>query len=676
MSYLVPCAFTDCLFRTKEVGWEADDEVEDCKPHVGVKKRYRFVLDFSRRSSKSKGENNGNDLGFKDNHDYSIPYRHRCYSCNAPRSNQYHQNFPFRPGKKPRPSLCTQCRYHRRFRITNHAHSGNGHCRVDKLINRIDKREWCGSCGTLRSEKYHNMLLSGELPAWDDICGQCIINKERKMRRERFRGFYERENATCWSEDDRYDSFRDARLQNRQRSSYAFKPIPSREEVKPVISTNSISDTQTRDKTTNSFDNSEPPVVAASPREYASYNPANIDKTSDYRRAKILRTNLESDASEADLKPWQQSRQHSMRPKLNERLMGQAMPQGAPLSVEASTSQQSIRLHDSRERQTNSEDLKKCCTAAARSTAGSSSSPKKEREAWDYFKLPRMEDWYKKHAQSKAKVVPKEPNGKPILADSPAENQELRVCSDYFKLPLSQQKRCETRKWPTSTDSRQHKQSRERYTDRRDHLKCPSTSSTEPVQLQAQKLVHFDLDGNKTQPQKPTSFTDQHPVNGNSQAQPRGQSESRFKKRQKQKQQPIPWPQTMGVSDMYWASENGQAEQAFTAGCGLRFSTRLSAPGSTSTSTASSEAVGHDFPGVLDPRGHSSSAFTSPSPSSLPDSVADHKIKVWEVDSDEADTIEQDHARLATAAVTGKRRAQSGQAEGYGGRAAARKVDC
>ncbi|KAK4250466.1 hypothetical protein C7999DRAFT_11714, partial [Corynascus novoguineensis] len=633
---------------TKEVGWEADDEDEDCKPHVGVKKRYRFVLDFSRRSPKFRGENNGNDLGFKDNHDYSIPYRHRCYSCNAPRSDRYHQNFPLRRGKKPRPSLCTQCRYYRKSRITNRARSGDGHYRVDKLTNRIDEREWCGSCGTLRSKKYHNMLLSGELPAWDDICGQCIINKERKTRRQRFRGFYEGENATCWSEDDRYDSFRDACLQNRRSSSYYFKPIPSREEVNPVISTNSVSDTQTRDKTTNSFDNGEPPVTAASPREYASYCPANIDKTLDCRRAKILRTNLES-----------------MRPKLNEHLMGQTMSQGAPLSAEASTLQQSIRLHDSRERQTDSEDFKKSCTAAARSTAGSTSSPKKEREAWDYFKLPRMEDWYKKHAQSKAKVMPKEPNGKPILADSPAENQELRVCSDYFKLPLSQQKRCETHKWPTSTASRQQKQSRERYTDRRDHLKCLSTSSTKSVQPQAQKLVYFDLHGNRNQPQKPTSFTDRHPVNGNSQTQPRGQSESRFKKRQKQNQQPSPWPQTMGVSDMYWASENGQAEQAFTAGCGFLFSTRLNQ---------------HGFPGVSDPRGHSSSTFASSSPSSLPDNVADHKIKVWEVDSDEADTIEQDHARLATAAAAaaaaGNRRAQPGQAEGYGGRAAARKVDC
>jgi ferredoxin len=73
------------------------------------------------------------------------------------RSDQYHEDYPHRPGKTPRPSLCTQCRFYRKARLVNRARDGSNRRWVTKYEARVDEREWCTHCGTLRSNKYRTL---------------------------------------------------------------------------------------------------------------------------------------------------------------------------------------------------------------------------------------------------------------------------------------------------------------------------------------------------------------------------------------------------------------------------------------------------------------------------------------------------------------------------------------
>ncbi|KAK4128377.1 hypothetical protein N657DRAFT_629496 [Parathielavia appendiculata] len=225
---------------TKEVDWEADDEAEDPKPRRGVMKRYRFIIDFSRRSSKANGKKSKEHAAKSElSEDYvdsedevgddPKPDQHLCYGCGQLRSELYHYHYPIKAGKRPRPSLCTQCRFFRNARIKNRARNGGRRRRLAESEARVDEREWCSSCGTLRSNEYHVKLLSGELPPWNEICGQCMMRVEKKNKIRRLRVYYEEMDAAEGVEAATHDPLRES-LQQRRSSPYAITPTSSREE--------------------------------------------------------------------------------------------------------------------------------------------------------------------------------------------------------------------------------------------------------------------------------------------------------------------------------------------------------------------------------------------------------------------------------------------------------------
>ncbi|KAK4099761.1 hypothetical protein N658DRAFT_153542 [Parathielavia hyrcaniae] len=222
---------------TKEIDWEADDEAEKPKSGRGRKKRIRFIIDFSRRSSKSKGKKSNQRRSKSDlSEDYvdsenepvedndTQQDQHRCYDCEQPRSELYHHHHPVKPDKQPRPSLCTQCRFFRNARIKNRANRR----RLTESEARVDEREWCAGCGTLRSNEYHEKLLSGEAPPWNDICGRCMMRVEKKNNKTRRLRVYCYEEGVDDDAVETNDPLRES-LRQRRSSPYAVTPTSSRE---------------------------------------------------------------------------------------------------------------------------------------------------------------------------------------------------------------------------------------------------------------------------------------------------------------------------------------------------------------------------------------------------------------------------------------------------------------
>ncbi|KAL2172431.1 hypothetical protein VTG60DRAFT_5706 [Thermothelomyces hinnuleus] len=592
---------------TKEVGWEADDESDGFKPGLGVKKRYRFVLDFSRRSSKHRKEGKGIDVEPSENIDHPISYRHRCYGCNAPRSDQYQQEFPPRRGRKSRPSLCTRCRYYREIRVADRAPGSRGYRRTDKLTARIDEREWCASCGTLRSNKYHSKLLSGELSVWDEICGQCIINKERRDKRGRLRTCYKGQRVVGCSENDQNVFPGHGNPQDRRSSPYVFTPTSSHDEMKLVLGTASTLDNRAgaENSKVSSSCNSEQSAIKAASCEEVRRDSVNVGKASEHQRANIRCYASKSEASKHGQEqggPARQggkgrsrregSQQQNTCRESSEKSMEQPRLRGVPLTAGKSPSWQSPKSYELCVRQREPKDAEKGRLPAASSIVGSTSRSGEEeeeeeeaegREARDYFKPPHMEDWYNKHRRPKAKSRSEEPHGAPNVASFPAGYQGLQEGRDYFKLPQQQQQqqqqqRCATRWRHTAADSK-------------------IQGEAAPVHV-----LH--------------------------------QIESK-----KQRQQ-VPQPRPMGVSDLYWASEYGRAERASTgAGGGFLFSGARASGISTISTTAATAAAAVAAAAAVSP----SETGASPPPRS-----ADQK-QIWEVDSDEADEIERAHARLVAA---------------------------
>lgn len=95
----------------------------------------------------------------------------------------------------------------------------------------------------------------------------------------------------------------------------------------------------------------------------------------------------------------------------------------------------------------------------------------------------------------------------------------------------------------------------------------------------------------------------------------------------------------MGVSDMYWASAHGRAEQASSAGAnGEVFFPHGggAVPFVSAKPTATAFSHSHGGDGGAPPHRRGAERKKK-------------KKQVWEVDSDEADKIERDHARLVAA---------------------------
>jgi hypothetical protein len=145
-----------------------------------------------------------------------------------------------------------------------------------------------------------------------------------------------------------------------------------------------------------------------------------------------------------------------------------------------------------------------------------------------------------------------------------------------------------------------------------------------------------------------------------------------------QQEQQAPPPKPMGVSDMYWASEDGQAEQTFTAGGYFfpGFATAYmfqqaedvgAAAGNSNTGYSHPFDNGH---GAFHPTGHTTTTTTTAAPAAseqqhhMPSSYGNPdgdttQAQVWEVDSDEAEEIEEGHVNLL--AGKGKARSRAGK---------------
>ncbi|KAJ4295715.1 hypothetical protein N0V88_004417 [Collariella sp. IMI 366227] len=229
---------------TKEVGYERGDE-----PGGGeLETRYRFSVDIS-RTSKPKAEKkdsarpkspkgHAKSRGHRNNHSH----RHVCCGCGKTRCGEFQEQYPLKDGSRPPPNLCTACRYERKERLENNTSDDNHLRKPSELQEYIDDHHWCNDCGRARSDNYHEMYRSGNLPPWLDKCKLCVKTSEKKQDCARLR-MYEEEIAGNWSRSDEIlnDPLCDS-LRHRRSSPYALAPNSSRLEFFTVSPKLSVSD--------------------------------------------------------------------------------------------------------------------------------------------------------------------------------------------------------------------------------------------------------------------------------------------------------------------------------------------------------------------------------------------------------------------------------------------------
>ncbi|KAK4237873.1 hypothetical protein C8A03DRAFT_34172 [Achaetomium macrosporum] len=219
---------------TKEVDWEADDEAEDPKSRLWLKKRYRLTLNVSLGASKGKAKAWRNRSGCKcepkkkkahhpesnEARDSTMPDNYVCYGCGKVRSAEHHEQYPLKGGKEPIPSLCTGCRHDRKARIAD----GTAHS-ISPLQTQIDEWQWCANCGNLRSDEYHERYLSGDpLPPWAEVCGKCMIIEQGKKKTAQLRSYFKGQDMKEQS-NSKGDNDGPSRRRSRR---YALKPDSSR----------------------------------------------------------------------------------------------------------------------------------------------------------------------------------------------------------------------------------------------------------------------------------------------------------------------------------------------------------------------------------------------------------------------------------------------------------------
>ncbi|GAB1311270.1 GTPase Obg [Madurella fahalii] len=181
---------------TKETGWEGDGPNDGFTPCRKVNKRYRFILDVSLGSPEARvGINKAatqverlKDCPAINKPEAPANFKELCcYVCGKTRSGRYHQQLQAKRGEITIPSLCRGCRRDRKVRISSCGRGEYCHRRVTRRQAHVDNREWCANCGVLRSERYHELYISGNLPPWSEICGKCkkMVKDggERELRR-------------------------------------------------------------------------------------------------------------------------------------------------------------------------------------------------------------------------------------------------------------------------------------------------------------------------------------------------------------------------------------------------------------------------------------------------------------------------------------------------------------
>lgn len=365
------------------------------------------------------------------------------------------------------------------------------------------------------------------------------------------------------------------------------------------------------------------------------------------------------------------------------------------------------------------------------------------RDLCGYFLPLRLEEHYQQQIRTKPR--PHEPREKPMpppapsTVSSPQQYQKPHETRDYFRLP-NPMKPLEPGEEPTTAaDSKQRRDSgepRECDPARPSHRKRASVSSSkqspvvvlsEPVYFKYSLPAKYQAQQPKPQPKptypasplpnrrKPKPKAELKPKPGpevsfeqqqqqqEQQQRLRQQEWEQQQQREKDRQEQASPPRPMGISDMYWSSADGQAEQTHAA-AGFFFPDAAHAPGVTEgtadphrSATASASAAcggnGHNSNNDASGKNNSSSSdrngsngnngnnnnngphasasaeYERPPVAAMPDfghvfrasigekmaaaEVSETAVfdgngdnQIWEVDSDEAEEIEEGRTRL------------------------------
>ncbi|KAH6636672.1 hypothetical protein F5144DRAFT_546748 [Chaetomium tenue] len=708
---------------TKEVGWEADDEREGPKPNRGVKKRYRIILDFSRRSSKRKpnpkttprkGPPPESDFESDDEHAADRyedgtprPLQHYCYNCEAPRSIHYQQDHPLRRGT--RPSLCAECRAGRYARLAAaedaedsqdsqdgkpHPHPQHHHhehrpaptaaaaaaaaaaaTTAAALEPRGDDREWCAKCGILRSNRFHDkVLLTGgaaRLPPWkESLWGDC---------RSRPYGFGRGE------------------VGGREGGGGV-----------PVAGGTAASGVRGGFEQAGDKERGGSPLAAIGAREDVSRSSSGVSTAPEPPRANARKATVENATPEDDRVGVRGGRQVRQGAGENRQSQQPGQPTyGQPKGAQA---REEHRL------------------ATANSALGCVETPKGGRELRDCFRPPHLDEYFKEKVRPKPK--PHDPRDKPMpppapsAASSSQQYQAPHETREYFQLP-NPMKPLEPGKKPTTTEPKQRRDQGnlrdERHPTRHGHRQRASVSSMKSPMPTAAEPVYFK--GHvpaKVQVQQPKPTSSTNPFRNRRKSEPKAEPKQdvRFEQQQQQQkqchykqareqeqsqqqqqqreqhqqEQQAPPPRPMGISDMYWSSAHGQAEQTYAAAAFFFPSTapahdggvtedaagshRSTAAGSANSSqndnngssnngngdnntrrhrhrrpaeNTAEHATEHTAAGAMPDFGHVFRASMGHTAAAAEANAADFDgddNQIWEVDSDEAEEIEEVRARM------------------------------
>ncbi len=649
-------------------------------------KRFRFVIDFSRRPSSSKDnkkkKNKANKMAdpiakaledWRDiDGDAKVPVidddgTHTCYCCGEIRSDLYHDEHPFKDGKTAIPSLCTQCRYYRKVRLADRVRSAKPHHRVSHVEVRVDDREWCGRCGTLRSNRYHEKLLSGQSPSGNGVCGRCIINTEKKREHARLRLYYD-----GW-DTAKHDPLLD-NIQIRRSSPYAFTPTPSQETVKVISATPSTSDMKAK----ADCDKQTPVAVRNCENKSDSASggvAAHKAVQAHHVHLGARKVTVEDDTSE-DIRNPVQAEQRNTRHQLPDhpKLKAQAQVTSPSSSISDATTLGSIeQLHEPQEPPKEQKEHKEPrkvpdqpikiqprevpISAPAMATSSAPSGNVKQDQ--------------QPHAPSKS---PKQQEYISVLSD---HLEYIRVLSDRL---MKTQPREEPTQIPTRSTSGQTKQGSERQEAQecRDNYTGSRTGfdkhSNNPPEPQPREQTYFKMkprptgkaDAEQAPPPRPRGVFNMNRFTTERKAEPRPQRPfyfmNRHPSRQAQTEQQAPPPRARGVSDMYWASAEGKAEQARTftsdgklfpdgtfggaAASGHAHAFRSASSGGTSTRHRSSAHFASSAWAASADHASGGNDFVHGDSRSSGQHRSSRRARVWEVDSDEAEEIEHGHAKL------------------------------
>ncbi|KAK4117332.1 hypothetical protein N656DRAFT_841022 [Canariomyces notabilis] len=219
----------------KEVDWEVDDRKQGISSGRKVKtEKYHFILACGRDTSEAKARGNEapdeaerskDHLELKKQSEEAGQFTElSCFVCGKTRSDDYHQKHPVKRGENPIPSLCHRCRQDRKLRIADRGRVGSRHRRANRLYAHIDNKQWCSNCGVLRSQHYHEMYMTTDLPPWSEICGKCKKSVEKEGKQELSRLLCEESMTTKRSSVE--EDTRGHQHNQRLGRPYALQPDP------------------------------------------------------------------------------------------------------------------------------------------------------------------------------------------------------------------------------------------------------------------------------------------------------------------------------------------------------------------------------------------------------------------------------------------------------------------